>query len=473
MDGGALDRVPPPDAAWTRPRTRREVLRSGAAVALGGGLASLLAACAAPGAPTAPPVASGAATSGVTGRITVLVGGGNPLASPPLRSVYDGFRAEHPGIEWDVRALPGGGPEYDRLARAAIASGEPVGLVLIDGQQVRGWVRDGLLADLDADPALTEILARVPEQFHLAGPTDSGTRAFPLAATRGVHTTGLFYNRAILERAGLRPPRTIADLEAMVEPLAAFGVAPLVHPAGDAFFNQMLITWILPMIVEQSGGDALAFAERTVRGEIRYDSPEWLATYEAIAALSTSGVLIAGSGAIDYATMQQLFLRGKVATTYNGTWLLPELLGGTATGEFDLHVAPPPLVDGATRPRPILAWGGFALPAGTPHSRDAVLAFLEYASRSDVDRAVVEGLQTFSPMAASNAAIENEIAQEFLPMFDDAITPLDWLWEPEITAELDGQVQALIKGDADPGSVGAAAQAVAERLRSTGRGYDS
>jgi hypothetical protein len=88
-----------------------------------------------------------------------------------------------------------------------------------------------------------------------------------------------------------------------------------------------------------------------------------------------------------------------------------------------------------------------------------------------VDRALVEGLQSYSPIAESNGAIEDEVAQEFLPMFDDAITPLDWLWEPEITAELDSQVQALVRGDADPAAVGSAVQAVAQELRDSGRSY--
>ena len=92
-------------------------------------------------------------------------------------------------------------------------------------------------------------------------------------------------------------------------------------------------------------------------------------------------------------------------------------------------------------------------------------AFLEYASRPEVDAAVVDGLQTYSPIAASNVAINDPVAQEFLPMFEDAITPLDWLWEPEITAEIDNQVQALVKGETDPASAGAAIQAVAEQLR--------
>jgi len=457
----------------TRMRDRRDVLRLGAFYAAAGALAPLLAACSpnGDGAGSAAP-AAGTGAAAPSGRITVLHGGGDPGAEPALWKVYEDFRATNPGVEWDIRALQGGGPEFDRLARAAVASGEPVGLLMMDGQQVGGWARDGLLADLGADAQLATVLGRVPERFHLAGPGETAVRAFPLAVTRGVHTTGLYYNKALLDRAGLVPPKTISDLEAMVAPLSAMGAAPLVHCSGDVFFNTMLVTWLLPMIAERAG-DPLEFAQRTVRGELRYDSPEWIEAFQAIADLRASGVLLEGSGATDYATMQQLLLQGTAAMTYNGSWMLAQLLAGSPAAEFDLHVAPPPLVDGAPRPRPILAWGGFALPAEAAASRDSVHAFLEYASRPDVDRAVVEGSQSWSPLPDSNVAIENEVAQEFLPMFEDAITPFDWLWEPEITAEIDTQVQALVKGETDPASVGMAIETVAEELRSSGRSYSS
>ena len=91
-------------------------------------------------------------------------GGGDPSTEPGLKQVFDDFKAQNPGVEWDIRALPGGGPEWDRLARAAIASGEPVGLMTIDGLFIRAWTRDGLLADLGADPRMTDVLARVPAQ---------------------------------------------------------------------------------------------------------------------------------------------------------------------------------------------------------------------------------------------------------------------------------------------------------------------
>ncbi|HEX2756383.1 MAG TPA: extracellular solute-binding protein [Candidatus Limnocylindrales bacterium] len=456
---------------WTRMLNRRDILKLGAVLAGGGAVAPLLTACSGPTGSRAAPVGTSAGGSPppLSGPITLLTEGGDPTTQPTLKKVYDGFAAQNPGIDWDIRAPAGASPEWDRLARALLESGEPVGLILIDGQFVRAWARDGLLADLAADPAMADVLARVPRRFQFPGP--GGTIwAFPLAASMGVQTTGLYYNKAILDRAGLEAPRTLADLTAMVKPLAAMGVAPLVHCSGDAVFNPLLVTWLLPMIAEGTG-DPLAFAESTIRGDIRYDSPEWIEAFRIIADLRTSGVLLRGSGATDYGTMQQLMLQGKAAMTCNGSWMLTQILAGTPSGAFDLHVAPLPLVPGATKARPILAWGGFALPAQAARSRDSVHAFLEYASRPEVDRAVVAGLQAYSSIAASNDAIQNAVAQEFLPMFEDAITPMDWLWEPEITTEVGNQVQALVKGDTDPAAVGKAIQAVAEELRSSGRSY--
>ncbi len=211
-------------------------------------------------------------SSALSGVITLLAEGGDPRAEPALKKVYDDFKAQNPGVEWDIRGISGLGPDWDRLARAALESGDPIGLVMLDGLFVRAWTRDGLLADLGADPRLADVLARVPDRFHLGGLGQGGARAFPLAMTRGVQTTGLYYNKALLDRAGLEPPKTIVDLKAMVEPLAALGTAPLVHPSGDTSFNPLLVMWLLPMIAERTG-DPLAFVESTLKGEVALRQP--------------------------------------------------------------------------------------------------------------------------------------------------------------------------------------------------------
>jgi ABC-type glycerol-3-phosphate transport system substrate-binding protein len=457
---------------------RRDVLKLGALLAA----VPLLAACAQSGgsepgpggsiggASGAPALASGSAA--LSGPVTVLAEGGDPTADPVLRKVFDDFGAEHRGVTWDIRAPAGFGPEWDRAARATLESGEPVGLVILDGLFVRAWTRDGLLADLGADPNLATLLARVPKRVHLGGLGETTTRAVPLALSRGVQTTGLYYNKALLDKAGLEVPKTIADFKAMVKPLSALGAAPLVHCSGDVSFNPLLVMWVLPMIAERTG-DPLAFVERTIKGEITYDSPEWIEAFQTIADLRTSGVLLDGSGATDYATMQLLMLQGKAAMTYNGSWLLSALQAGSPSVGFDLHVAQLPLVDGTTKAHSILSYSGFAMPAKAASSRDSVYAFLEFASRPAVDQAVVSGLQAYSPIATSNVAIHDPVAREFLPMFEDAITSLNWLWEPEIDAEISNQVQALVKGDTDARSTGAAIQVVAQELRSSGRSYYS
>ena len=215
----------------------------------------------------------------------------------------------------------------------------------------------------------------------------------------------------------------------------------------------------------------MEFVESTLRGEVRYDSPEWTEAFQTIADLRTSGAMLDGSGATDYATMQLLFLQGKAAMTYNGTWLLEPLMAGTPTVPFDLHVAPLPLVEGASKAHSILAWAGFALPAKAAADRESIYAFLDYASQPAVDEGTVDALQTFSPMPESNAGIHDAVQREFLPMLDDSITSLNWLWEPEIDAEIGNQVQALMNGTTDAASVGAAIQAVAQGLRAAGRSY--
>jgi hypothetical protein len=277
------------------------------------------------------------------------------------------------------------------------------------------------------------VLARVPAQFHLGGLGEGGVRAVPLAVTRGVQTTGIYYNKALLDRAGLEPPKTIADLKAMVEPLAAIGVSPLVHPAGDPPFNPLLVMWLLPMIAERAG-NPIAFVESTVKGEVRYDSPEWVETFRLIAELRESGVLLDGSGATDYATLQLLFLQGKAAMTYNGTWAPRSVAGGDAHSP----VRPP---RGAPSARRGDIEGSFdpclgRLRASPPRPSRAVTAS-PLSSSSPVGRRWTRASSKASRPSLRSplrmGRIHDAVQREFLPMLEDSITSLNWLWEPRST----------------------------------------
>src|SRR3954452_6862009 len=89
--------------------SRRDLLKLGALVA-GGAAASTVAACA-PRRDAEPSTALGSASVGpgapsaLAAPVTMIAGGGDPMAEPPLRKVFDDFAAQHQGLSWDVRAL--------------------------------------------------------------------------------------------------------------------------------------------------------------------------------------------------------------------------------------------------------------------------------------------------------------------------------------------------------------------------------
>jgi spermidine/putrescine-binding protein len=137
---------------------------------------------------------------------------------------------------------------------------------------------------------------------------------------------------------------------------------------------------------------------------------------------------------------------------------------------MDLHVTGLPLIESAPKAQPIIAFNAYAIVAASKN-KDAAVRWLTHVADPAVDAQLTDTLQTFSPLPASNSAITDPIAREIAPWFKDGIVPLDWLWEPEVTTEIQNQVQALVKGDATPKAAGDAVQAKADALRQEGRSY--
>jgi raffinose/stachyose/melibiose transport system substrate-binding protein len=443
--------------------TRRRLLGRTALLVGSTTFASLLEACA------ATPVAPGAGPASATTRL-VLLDAANidaPDMAPRKQLVTD-FMASNPDVTLDVRALPTD-TQWDRVARTTLSAGEQVDLVNINGLYLRAWVRDNLLEDLSTYPQLAAAFGSVDPSF-LAAQSDDPQHPFalPLLHASPVHVTALFYNKALLDKAGLQPPKTLADMPAMVQPLKALGAVPLVHPSGEASWNPLLVMWIQPMLVNNQ---PLEFTQKTLKGEVKYNGPEWTRTFEIIASLTGDGVLAAGSGGLGMDAAYQLFNQGRAAMLYTGSWSLPALTAGTnGGGGVELHTTGLPLVGNATKAQPLIAFNAYAIAAASKN-KEAAARWLSYLADPAVDAQLVEKLQAFSPMPASNSRIKDPIAQEIAPWFKDGIAPLNWFWEPEITAEIGNQVQSLVKGEVQPVAAGDAVQARADALRREGRSY--
>ena len=247
----------------SRPRsrsTRRILLQRTAALFGSAALASLLEACTT--APAPPPSAS---TPAATRIVLLDVGSIETPEAAPRKQVLTDFMARNPDLTIDVRSLPTN-TEWDRVARTTVSAGEQVDLLNINGLWMRAWVRDRLLDDLSAYAQLAAPFGAIDPSM-LAAQSDDPKHQFgmPLLHASPAHVTALFYNKTLLDRAGLQPPRTLADMQAMVQPLSALGAAPLVHPSGDVAWNALLVTWIQPMLVNNQ---PMEFTQKTLRGEV-------------------------------------------------------------------------------------------------------------------------------------------------------------------------------------------------------------
>jgi raffinose/stachyose/melibiose transport system substrate-binding protein len=442
--------------------TRRTLMRRSAWLLGGAALASLLEACTV--APAAPPAVSTPPTK----LVFLDVGNMDTPEAAQRKQVMTDFMARNPDVTIDVRALPSD-IQWDRVARTTVSAGEQVDLLNINGLFIRAWVRDNLLDDLSTHSQLTAPFGHVDPSF-LAAQSDDPRHPFalPVLHASPVHVTALFYNKALLDKAGLQPPRTLADMKAMVQPLKAIGAVPLVHPAGEVSWNPLLVMWIQPMLVNNQ---PMEFTQKALQGEVKYNGPEWIKTFETIANLSRDGVLAPGSGALGVDAAYQLFNQGKAAMLYSGSWSLPALSSGMpAGGGVDLHVTGLPLVENAPKAQPLIAFNSYAIAAASKN-KDAMVKWLTYAADPEVDAYLAATLQAFSPMPASNNGITDPIARKIAPWFKDGIAPLNWFWEPEITTEIENQVQALVKGEAQSKAAADAVQAKADQLRREGRSY--
>ena len=140
-----------------------------------------------------------------SGPITVLVEGGDPSTEPALKKVYDDFKAQNPGVEWDIRAISGPGPGMGS-ARARRVGVRRAGGAR-DARRVCSFERGPVTACWRTSaptPGWPTCSPECPSDFHLAGLGEATARAFPLALSRGVQTTGHVLQQGVARSGGSR-----------------------------------------------------------------------------------------------------------------------------------------------------------------------------------------------------------------------------------------------------------------------------
>ncbi|PJE94530.1 sugar ABC transporter substrate-binding protein [Streptomyces carminius] len=320
------------------------------------------------------------------------------------QKVAEEFEDKHPGVEVKYVNVPFGEANNKFKNAAGGGSGAP------DVMRTEvAWVADfaglGYLAPLDDTVAVEDKDDFLPQAW---GSTQFEGKTYGVPQV--IDTLALFYNKELLDKAGVEVPRSVADIKNSTGKFAENGVTPFYLRGDDAYF-------VLPFLYGE-GGDMLDADAK----KITIDDPAGVRAFETIRDLVDSEAAI--TDVTDgWENMQKAFKDGKVAMMLNGPWAIEDTLAGAQFKgkEDNLGVAAVPAgskAQGAPQ-------GGhnYSVYAGSDNL-DASYEFVKYMSSAEVQKRTTEELSllpTRTSVYGEQTVKDNKMVQFFKPAVDKAV----------------------------------------------------
>lgn len=209
------------------------------------------------------------------------------------------------GTQWDqqLQLLA----SQDGLSNMQMAAGTPA--------LMQEFIAGGKVLDLSKaldDLGVSDRLVPAAESTVKALYGDGSLYALPTE----FNIEGFWYNKEILAANGIEAPETWDDLVDAAATLKEAGVQPFATAGKDGWPVTRLVG---DYIVRDLGPDAL---KKVADGDAKLTDPEYVAAADAVAELGKGGYFGDAVGSIDYNASMNLFLTGKAAFYYMGSWAL-------------------------------------------------------------------------------------------------------------------------------------------------------
>ena len=419
-------------------------------------LLTLLAACGPTAAPTtAPPAATEApeqpaeAPEVVIHYLTVQQEDeGWPLIIGGLTSEY---QADHPNVKWEYENYP----QTDLVQRIQLLAGSdslPLMFNYESGAPLLDLVNSGQVLDLEQtfkDLGIYDVLNPGAVSLLKGLVNDAGLYALPLE----LNIEGFWYNKQIFADNNIKVPTTWDQMLEAAETLDAAGIQPF---AVSGLQKWPITRLINGYVMRKYGYDAMT---RVASGELKVTDPGFIEAAQVVQDMGLNGYFGEGVNTLDYAPAQDLFLQGKAAMYYMGSWAVrdfnnPEvnLIGADNIGFFNI-----PLVDGGAG-----TLGDYSINAGltTSFSKaeydanpEGIGDWTKYVFSNYGDRAMSElGLITGFRVEQMPAEIQ-PLTQMTVEEIDKVENGAPW-FEARFNAKTQSvatdNVQLLIMGDMTP-----------------------
>jgi arabinogalactan oligomer / maltooligosaccharide transport system substrate-binding protein len=245
--------------------------------------------------------------------------------APAFKELIAKFEKQYPKIKVDYVNVPFDAAQNKFKTAAQSGSGAP-DVFRSEVAWTPGFAKLGYLQPIDGTPAADGA------DDYLAGPVastkfDGKTYGVPQVTD----TLALLYNKDLLAKAGVQPPKTMDELKTAALAIKAKTGAAGVYLNPGGYF-------LLPFLYGE-GGDLVDVEAK----KITVNSPEAVKAVDRAKDLIASGAAMKPDFADGYNNMQASFKDGKVAMVINGPWSVADDLSGKAfKNGGNLGIAPVP-----------------------------------------------------------------------------------------------------------------------------------
>jgi len=233
---------------------------------------------------------------------TITMWGNHPEWKPVLDRLIAAFEKTHPDINVELSYKPG--PQYTAALNTALAGGAAPDVIgWIEGDAIRVGAKAKQIDALDGKIPVAKLIPAARAQVAFNGHVYGS----PLAA----YTVGIFYQRPIFKKYGLKPPTNWAQLMAVTKKLAAEGVTPWSMPAKDMIIPYFFYIMAASSILGQDGYRGLR------RGTRKVTEPQVLKAAQLM--IDLQEYYNKGFQAVSYAEGKALFAQGRAAMLIGGS----------------------------------------------------------------------------------------------------------------------------------------------------------
>jgi raffinose/stachyose/melibiose transport system substrate-binding protein len=347
--------------------------------------------------------------------------------NPDIKVVFQGYENQTYGTVLSTALAAGKGPDVVHV--------KPYG-------GTEQFAKSGYLVPLtkDAVPELANFSDAALASTSMR--TDKQVYAVPFAS----QTLGLFINRDIFDKHGLKAPTTWDELLQVSKTLKDKGVIPLANGTSTAFMVETL-TGVFPPAFHGK-----EFIDDVVAGKATFEDPRYVGALERL--LDLRDFMPSGFGGIDYPTMQQLFISGRAAMFAGGSYEIANFRRQNPALKMEFH-APPAAKAGGPRPVSLYFDGGYAV-NGKSEKKDAALKLVRYMGTKEFGDKFSELLGNISPIKGV-AAADPMLAQ--VAKLNESSAPYVMVTyfrfqDPTGSTLLQAAVQKMMNGQITPAQVG-------------------